>query len=145
EALPVLELLDQKGCRLSVGPVSAQDSSCRFAHFHSLPVIIVPPFTSLNNEHRSKHLELLRGADIVVVPPIAFGEGNLPIFDEVETALEKGKPLYIIDIDGVENRDYSGRARQLMDRLVSKGALSLKKIEDLEDILSRDGGSENER
>ena len=143
EALPVLELLDQKGCRMSVGPVSAQDSSCRFAHFHSLPVIIVPPFTSLKSEHREKHLELLRGADAVIIPPIPFGEGNLPIFEEVETALEEGKRLYIIDIDGVEDRDYSGRARQLMDRLISKGALALKGIEELTDLVCGNGGSEN--
>lgn len=144
EALPVLELLDQKGCRLSVGPVSAQDSSCRFAHFHSLPVIIVPPFTSLKSEHREKHLELLRGADAVVVPPIPFGEGNLPIFEEVEIALDEGKPLFIIDLEGVENRDYSGSARQLLERLVSKGAVALKKIDDLKDQVCRDGGSEND-
>ena len=144
EALPVLELLDQKGCRMSVGPVSAQDSSCRFAHFHSLPVIIVPPFTSLKSEHREKHLELLRGADAIIIPPIPFGEGNLPIFEEVETALEEGKRLYIIDVDGVEDRDYSGRARQLMDRLISKGAVALKGIEELTDLVCGDGGSEND-
>jgi len=144
EALPVLELLDQKGCRMSVGPVSAQDSSCRFAHFHSLPVIIVPPFTSLKSEHREKHLELLRGADAIIIPPIPFGEGNLPIFEEVETALEEGKRLYIIDVDGVEDRDYSGRARQLMDRLISKGAVALKGIEELTDLVCGNGGSEND-
>lgn len=144
EALPVLELLDQKGCRMSVGPVSAQDSSCRFAHFHSLPVIIVPPFTSLKDEHREKHLELLREADAVIIPPIPFGEGNLPIFEEVETALEEGKRLYIIDINGVEDRDYSGRARQLMDRLVSKGALALQGIEEIADLVCGNGGSEND-
>ena len=129
---------------MSVGPVSAQDSSCRFAHFHSLPVIIVPPFTSLKSEHREKHLELLRGADAIIIPPIPFGEGNLPIFEEVETALEEGKRLYIIDIDGVEDRDYSGRARQLMDRLISKGAVALKGIEELTDLVCGDGGSEND-
>ena len=144
EALPVLELLDQKGCRMSVGPVSAQDSSCRFAHFHSLPVIIVPPFTSLKSEHREKHLELLRGADAIVIPPIPFGEGNLPIFEEVETALEEGKRLYVIDADGVESRDYSGRARQLMDRLVSKGAVALKGIEELTELVCGNGGSKDD-
>ena len=144
EALPVLELLDQKGCLMSVGPVSAQDSSCRFAHFHSLPVIIVPPFTSLKSEHREKHLELLRGADAVIIPPIPFGEGNLPIFEEVEKALEEGQRLYIIDIEGVEERDYSGRARQLMDRLVSKGAVALKDIEELTELVCGNGGSKDD-
>ncbi len=149
EALPVLELLSQKGCRLSVGPVSAQDSGCRFAHFHSLPVIIVPPFTSMNSEHRLEHLKMMREADAVVVPPIPFGEGNLSIFIEVETVLKEGKAVYIIDLEGVEARDYSGRARNLLKGLIDQGAVALEKVEDLPAVIysghSRGGGGVNER
>ncbi len=149
EALPVLEILSQKGCRLSVGPVSAQDSGCRFAHFHSLPVIIVPPFTSMNNEHRAEHFRLMREADAVIVPPIPFGEGNLPIFDQVEVVLKEGKPVYIIDFDGIEERDYSGRAGVLMQRMVDEGAVVLDSVEDLPEAIcgvrNRDGGEEGER
>jgi iron complex transport system ATP-binding protein len=144
EALPVLELLSQKGCRLSVGPVSAQDSGCRFAHFHSLPVIIVPPFTQMDNEHRSEHLKLLRHAEAVVIPPIPFGEGNLPLFDEVETVSKEGKPIYIIDFDGVEARDYSGKASLLLQRLADAGALKLKSIEELPEQICVDGGKQDE-
>ncbi len=137
EALPVLELLSQEGCRLSVGPVSAQDSGCRFAHFHGLPVIIVPPFTALSDEHRKAHLELLRRAAAVVVPPIPFGEGNLPIFDELATVLKEGKPVYIIDLPGVEERDYSGKALSLMERFVDQGAVALERMEDLSGLFGR--------
>lgn len=146
EALPVLELLNQKGCRLSVGPVSAQDSSCRFAHFNSLPVIIVPPFTSMTGEHKKEHLKLMREAEAVVVPPIPFGEGNLPIFEEVEMVLQEGKPVYLIDLAGAETRDYSGgRAVNLLKRLVGKGAVVLAKIKELEDIICADGGETDGR
>ncbi len=143
EALPVMELLTQKGFHLSVGPVSAQDSGCRFAHFHSLPVVIVPPFSNMNDEHRREHLELMRHAKAVVVPPIPYGEGNLPIFKEVETVLAGGKPVYIIDLAGVEKRDYSGKALLLMQRLVEQGATPLENIEELPDLLLVDGGGNN--
>ncbi len=147
EALPVLELLNQKGCRLSVGPVSAQDSGCRFAHFHSLPVIIVPPFTSMNSEHRAEHLRLMREAEAIIVPPIPFGEGNLPIFEEVETVLKEGKTVYIVDLEGVDSRDYSGRARVLLDNLVKEGAASINRVEDLPAAIcsnpGREGGGED--
>ncbi len=144
EALPVLELLKQKGCRLTVGPVSAQDSGCRFAHFHSLPVVIVPPFTSMNGAHKEEHLKLLREADMVVVPPIPFGEGNLPVFNQVESALGEGKPVYIIDLAGVDRRDYSGKARGLLESLVEKGAVVLETVDDLQDLFSGPGGAGNE-
>jgi len=140
EALPVLEFLSQRGCRLSVGPVSAQDSGCRFAHFHSLPVVIVPPFTSMNGVHKEEHLKLMRDANMVVVPPIPFGEGNLPIFEEVETALDEGKPVYIIDLAGVDRRDYSGEARQLLESLVEKGAEVLETVDELHETICSGGG-----
>ncbi len=140
EALPVLEMLNQKGCRLSVGPVSAQDSGCRFAHFHSLPVVIVPPFSSMSSEHRSNHLKLMRQADAVIVPPITFGEGNLSVFEEVEAVLKEGKTVYIIDFDGVDARDYSGRAKNLLQKMVEQGAVALERMEDLMSFIYGDPG-----
>lgn len=140
EALPTLELLNQKGYRLSVGPVSEQDSSCRFAHFNGFPVIIVPPFTIMSSDHRKDHLKLMRSAEAVVIPPIPFGEGNLPVIAEVETVLKEGKPVYIIDLDGVQNRDYSGKALVFLNHLVEEGAIKLKGLEDLPAVLFPDGG-----
>jgi iron complex transport system ATP-binding protein len=145
EALPTLELLNQKGCRLSVGPVSAQDSGCRFAHFHSLPVIIVPPFTSMDSGHKEGHLALMRNSEAVVVPPIPFGEGNLPILEEVEKILKEGKPVYIIDLAGVGERDYSGKALPLLQRLVKEGAVALAGVNELPALICPDGGKEDER
>lgn len=144
EALPTLELLNQKCYRLSVGPVSAQDSSCRFAHFNGFPVIIVPPFTTMSSEHKEEHLKLMRSAEAVVVPPIPFGEGNLPIVAEVDTVLKEGKPVYIIDLEGVQNRDHSGKALPLLQQLVGEGAVALKSFEDLPAVLDPDGGEKDE-
>ncbi len=144
EALPVLELLNHKGCRLSVGPVAAQDSGCRFAHFNSLPVIIVPPFTSMNSEHKNEHLKLMRDAEAVIVPPIPFGEGNLPILEEVKTVLHEGKPVYIVDLIGVKKRDYSGGgALEILKRLEEEGAVAVKTIEELSEVLPPGGGELN--
>jgi len=143
EAMPTLELLNQEGCCLSVGPVSAQDSGCRFAHFHSLPVVVVPPFTSMNGVHKEEHLQLMRNSDLVVIPPIPFGEGNLPIFEEVETILKEGKPVYIIDLESVEERDYSGKARQFLEKLVRKGAVVLDRVDDLKALVRPDGGGKD--
>lgn len=145
EALPTLELLNQKGCRLSVGPVSAQDSGCRFAHFHSLPVVIVPPFTSMDSSHKEEHLTLMRNSEAVIVPPIPFGEGNLPILEEVEKVLKEGKPVYIIDLDGVAKRDYSGKALPMLKHLVDEGAVALDSIVRLPALICQNGGEEDEK
>jgi iron complex transport system ATP-binding protein len=145
EALPVLELLSQKGYRLTVGPVSAQDSSCRFAHFHNLPVIIVPPFTSMKDEHRQEHLSLMHRAAAIVVPPIPFGEGNLPILEQVAAVLSENKKIYIIDLQGVAKRDYSGgKALKLLQEMVDRRAVVMETIESLPEIIGSGGGGTNE-
>ncbi|MDY6827399.1 MAG: ABC transporter ATP-binding protein [Bacillota bacterium] len=145
EALPVLELLSQSGYRLSVGPVSAQDSSCRFAHFHSFPVVIVPPFTSMKSEHRQEHLSLMRRASAIVVPPIPFGEGNLPILEQVTVILAEGKKVYLIDLRGVAERDYSGgKALKLLQEMVGNGAVAMETIESLPEIIGSSGGGMDE-
>ena len=145
EALPTLELLSQKGFNLSVGPVSSQDRGCRFAHFHGLPVVIVPPFTAMNSDHRSAHLSLLRQSDLIVIPPIPFGEGNLSLFEEVEIVLDEGKNVCLIDPDNIKERDYSnGKAGQVLSRLIDKGAVALKDIEELENYLFMEHGGGDE-
>jgi len=141
EALPVFEKLGQAGLTLSVGPVSEQDSGCRFAHFHGLPVVILPPFTTMNENHQREHLKLLRRADAIVIPPIPFGEGNLPVIAQVETVVREGKKLYIVDPEGVVNRDYSkGKAVQMVKRLRAEtGTKEVLGINDLLPALKRDG------
>jgi iron complex transport system ATP-binding protein len=145
EAMPTLEMLNQKGYRLSVGPVSAQDSGCRFAHFNSLPVIIVPPFTTMDTEHKEEHLKFMRRAGAVVVPPIPFGEGNLPLFEEVEKVLDEGKPLFIINFEGVAGRDYSGgKAPAMLARMIDKGAIPLDNIGELPQLIGKERGEADE-
>lgn len=132
EALPALEYLRQKGARLSLGPLSEQDSGCRFARFHGLPVVIVPPFTPMQEKHRQEHLRLLRESAAVIIPPIPFGVGNLPLLDEVFLAREEDRPVYIIDLPGCPARDYScGRATAILEKLTRAGAVSLKDTAEL--------------
>ena len=87
----------------------------------------------------------MRNSEAVVVPPIPFGEGNLPIFEEVETVLKEGKPVYIIDLAGVKNRDHSGKALPMLQRLIEEGAVALESIDDLPVLIHPDGGEKGDR
>ncbi len=146
EALPALEQLLKSGFRISVGPVSAQDSGCRFAHFHSLPVVIVPPFTTMTAVHKKEHSDLIKTSKGVVIPPIQFGEGNLPILEAVEAALKEGKPVYLVDPDSIAQRDYSGgKAAAILSRLVKLGAETVSSVEELSALAGELEGDNNER
>ncbi len=139
EALPLLEMLLQEGCRLSIGPVSAQDSGCRFAHFHGLPVVIVPPFTAMNTDHIQEHFGLLNRAEAVVVPPIQFGEGNLSVLEAVGEVLDSGKAVYIVDPEGAAGRDHSGgKADAALKQMIARGAVALKDAEKLPGLICQE-------
>jgi iron complex transport system ATP-binding protein len=138
EALPVMEYLRRQGYPLSIGPVTPEDSSYRFAAFYNLPVIEVPPFSPVSDRAHRAHLELIRKAALTVVPPIPFGIGNLRNLEAVETALEQGSPVAILSHALDQVWDFTGgEAGQILERLKSKGAQLLGDRSQITALLER--------
>lgn len=139
EALPVLEHLRQQGFPLSIGPVTPEDSSYRFAAFYDLPVIEVPPFSPVSDRAHRKHLELMKKAALTVVPPIPVGVGNLRNLEAVEIALEQGCPVAILSHTADMQQDFTGgKAERLMERLKSKGAQVLHGRSEITALLEKE-------
>ncbi|NLI69719.1 MAG: ABC transporter ATP-binding protein [Firmicutes bacterium] len=139
EALPVLEYLRQTGCPLSVGPVTPEDSSHRFATFYGLPLIEVPPFSPISDRAHRAHLQLIKNAALTVVPPIPFGIGNLRNLEAVETALEQGCPVAVLDRATDKLWDFTdGEAVLLLKRLIGKGAYLLQNVEQIVMLLGKE-------
>ena len=139
EAIQALDALRETGARLSIGPVTAQDSSYQYARFFNLPVVEVFPFSPISGEAHQAHLDLIHGADIVVIPPIAFGPGNLPNLEAVlHTAARRDKTVYIMDPESTPTRDYSGgKAQALVQELQEAGAIAVKDKEELIQHITR--------
>lgn len=137
EALPALELLYRAGLRLSVGPVSVQDSGCRFAQFHRFPVVKVPPFSAITDSLHQAHLQLIRRADAVVVPPVPFGEGNLRCLTAVKQAGNGGIPVFVLEPAGLSKRDFSGgKASEMFKQLLQGGARPINRLDDLPEAVA---------
>ena len=136
EAVPVLSLLREAGFQLSVGPVTREDSSHRFAAYHRLPVITLPPFSPISDEYYRQHLDLIREADFVVIPSIPFGSGNMRNLEAVEEAISSRTRVLILEEQPFSLRDYSkGKAGAVYERIKAKGALLLPDKETLLSIL----------
>ncbi len=132
EALPALEFLFRAGLRLSVGPVSAQDGGYRFARFHRLPLVEVPPFSIISGALHREHLQLIFEADRVVVPPVPFGGGNLRCLAAVKQARARGIPVLIMEAEEIGRRDFSGgRAAMMVEELLQDGAEAVTGLEAL--------------
>jgi iron complex transport system ATP-binding protein len=139
EALPILEYLRQQGFPLTIGPVTPEDSTCRFASFYDLPVIEVPPFSPISDLAHREHLALIARAALTVVPPIPFGVGNLRNLEAVEKALEQGCPVALLAHPPEMSWDFTGgEAARLLERLKTKGAQLLQSRSEITTLLGKE-------
>ena len=122
EAVLLLSQLLEAGFRLSVGPVTREDSCHRFAAYHRLPVVTLPPFSPITDEHHARHLALLEQAEAIIVPSLPFGPGNLRNLEAV-AGLPASKPIFLLEEKPFPARDYSGgQAQVIYEEIKKKGA-----------------------
>ena len=122
EAVSLLSLLQEAGFQLSVGPVTREDSSYQFAVYHHLPVITLPPFSPITDEHHARHFALMKQAEAVIIPSIPFGPGNLRNLQAV-AELPASLPIFLLEERPILARDYSGgQARTVYEIIKKKGA-----------------------
>lgn len=132
ESLPILDALQKKDYSLSVGPVAVQDANYQYASYYALPVIETPPFSAVSTAEDREHLELLEKANLVIIPPISFGEGNLRNLQIVAQAQVEGLPVLILGKEKIMARDYTqGQATEIIESMVEKGAISAKEMEEV--------------
>lgn len=123
EAIPVLELLQDKGYDLTIGPVSSEDSGYHFARYFNIPVLEHPPFADISDELHHEHKKMIEEAAVVVLPPIPFGTVNLRNLQAVEESLSLGKLVLAIEKED-EQRDFTGgKALAILESIKVKEVL----------------------
>ena len=122
EAVLLLSRLLEAGFRLSVGPVTREDSCHQFATYHRLPVVTLPPFSPITDEYHARHLAFMKQAEAIVVPSIPFGPGNLRNLEAV-AGHPASKPIFLLEEKPFSERDYSGgQAQAVYEKIKQKGA-----------------------
>ncbi|MDA1279301.1 MAG: ABC transporter ATP-binding protein [Chloroflexi bacterium] len=114
------------GYTVTAGVLGTGDSDREAAERLGLDYVGAPPFSAITNEQHSRHLELVRAADHVVLCPMAVGINNMR---NVEAALE-ARDLLVVEppvSPGSETEvagsvgDYTqGRASQLRRGLIER-------------------------
>lgn len=131
EAIPVLELLQDKGYDLTIGPVSSEDSGYHFARYFNIPVLEHPPFADISDELHRDHKKMIEEAAVVVLPPIPFGTVNLRNLQAVEESLSCGKLVLALEKED-EQRDFTGgKALAILESLKDKEVLFCSVVEEV--------------
>lgn len=131
-AAPVLAKLARRGYSLTCGVLNLGDADQEVAEALDVPHVGQQLFAQTSPESLTRHRELMRAADIVVLTDVAVGHGNLP---NVEVALEAGrlgKPVIALKPDLVSERDFTeGRATEIVGEIVSLGARSAATVDEV--------------
>ncbi|MDH7571721.1 MAG: ABC transporter ATP-binding protein, partial [Armatimonadota bacterium] len=136
---PVFEALLERGLRVTAGVVNVGDSDQAAAERLNLRYVDEAPFTAISDDTHAAHLRFIRDADVVLLTDFPLGPANLRNLEAAESALQWGKPVFLLKAESVATRDYSGgRASQVYARLLEAGAVPLPGVDALP--LPRRGG-----
>jgi len=125
------DLIDA-GYAPSAGVVNVLDSDFELSEDIRIPVVTEVPFAQISDETHLQNLQRVMEAAAIVVTDFPVGPGNLKNLEAAVAALGKGKPVFIVNAETAEKRDFvGGKAKQLIDDLISRGAVKVNGKQDL--------------
>jgi len=133
---PVMKTLLDEGYRVTAGVLNLLDTDQETAHLLSIPTTNEAPFSPITKEAHEANLKMISKADVLVVTPTQFGEGNLRNLDAVDEAMKKGLPVVLFENCPISERDFTGgKATKYLEKFKANGAVTVKTIQELVSFL----------
>jgi iron complex transport system ATP-binding protein len=129
---PVMKTLVDEGYRVTAGVLNLLDTDHETAKLLSVPTANEAPFSPITEEAHQTNLKMLSKANVLVVTPTQFGDGNLRNLDAAKSALEQEIPVFILEDCPVEERDFTkGKATAALKKLQAEGAITVESLKEL--------------
>ncbi len=120
----LIEELVMRGSTPTVGVVSVFDTDYATAQTYELEIVSAPPFEAFSADTMLEFDRFAKQADVIVIAPVFFGQGNLAPLRSTLEAAKRGVQVIVIDQPPIGERDLSGgEAAALIAELQSHGAL----------------------
>lgn len=114
KAARVMQSLHARGYRLSIGVLNEGDTDLAAGRALSIPVVAIPAFSGIDRESYQQNLELIAGADLMVVADVPFGWANLLNLRAAASA----RQVVLLEETPIQERDFtSGTATLLYQQL----------------------------
>ncbi len=128
----VMKTLRDEGYRVTAGVLNLLDTDQETAQLLSIPTTNDAPFSPITDEAHKANLQMISKANVLVVTPTQFGEGNMRNLDAAETALKEGTLTILLEDGPIEERDFTkGKATKYLMKLKNNGAITVKSISEL--------------
>ena len=135
---PVIKILLDEGYRVTAGVLNLLDTDHETAQLLSVPTTNEAPFSPITDEAHKANLQMISKANVLVVTPTQFGDGNLHNLDAAETALKEGIATILLEDGHLEERDFTnGKATEYLTKLKNNGAITVKSTNELLQVLDK--------
>jgi iron complex transport system ATP-binding protein len=129
---PVMKTLLDEGYRVTAGVLNLLDTDQETAQLLSIPTTNEAPFSPITKEAYEANLQMISKADVLVVTPTQFGEGNLRNLDAVDEAMKKGIPVVLFENCPISERDFTGgKAAKYLEKFKANGAVTVCTIKEV--------------
>jgi iron complex transport system ATP-binding protein len=135
---PVMKILKDEGYFVTAGVLNLLDTDQETARLLKIPTTSEAPFSPITEEAHTANLKMISKANVIVITPTQFGDGNLHNLEAAETALEKGMPIILLEDGSTEERDFTkGKATKYLTKLKNNGAITVKSTSELLHFLDK--------
>jgi len=135
---PVMKVLKDEGYFVTAGVLNLLDTDQETAQLLKIPTTSEAPFSPITEDAHTANLKMISKANVLVITPTQFGDGNLRNLNAAETALEKGIPTILLEDGPIEERDFTnGKATKYLTKLKNNGAITVKSTSELLHFLDK--------
>ncbi|HBT46271.1 MAG TPA: heme ABC transporter ATP-binding protein [Peptococcaceae bacterium] len=122
-AAGLMEAMFCRGWKVTAGVLNRGDLDWEQGKLLGIEMVEIPPFVPISDEDHCRNLALVKRADCALLANVPFGQGNLRNLYALQEALADGLPVFLVDENPIEERDYTGgEATKVYKRMVEKGA-----------------------
>ncbi len=118
----LMKKLCARGYQVSAGVLNKGDSDWQTARDLGIELVEAPAFAGIEADSCHKNLDLMIGADLVILTDVPFGRGNLPNLETLARASLAGASIILADGGEVASRDYSGGTAATLYASIKKEA-----------------------
>ena len=135
---PLMKILKDEGYFVTAGVLNLLDTDQETAQLLKIPTTSEAPFSPITEDAHTANLKMISKANVLVITPTQFGDGNLRNLNAAETALEKGIPTILLEDGPFEERDFTnGKATKYLTKLKNNGAITVKNTSELLHFLDK--------
>jgi iron complex transport system ATP-binding protein len=124
---PVMKILKDEGYFLTAGVLNLLDTDHETAQLLKIPTTSEAPFSPITEEAHKSNLRMISKADVLVITPTQFGDGNLRNLEAAEAAMKEKIPIILLENGPNGERDFTnGKATKYLTELKESGAITAK-------------------